>query len=65
MQVLAVSMTKLMVESYIEGIFRNSGEDTCNAEFNLAVNGPVLSKCDKIVIPALNTKFKSSKWGFF
>ena len=74
MQVLSVAMLCNTVESYIESFVsvfechfdsrRNLNEESMTNEFNIAINGPTLSKADGVLTKALNMYFDSTNWRF-
>ena len=46
---------------------RSTNEDTSNEEFKIAVNGPNVSNCDKVVAEAMDLNWgeKGGYWHFF
>ena len=76
LNVQAAAATSVSVESYVESLVstyehhfykaRNPGEDTINAEFNVAVNGPVVNRSERLIKRALDKHFGGrSQWNFF
>ena len=72
----SVAVTEVGVESYVESLvstyehhfpkIRNAVEDTINCEFNIAVNGPIINRSERLIKRALDKLYGGrSRWSFF
>ena len=78
MQAMATAAVKQSCESILESMVsryenhfssnRNMAEESINHEFFVAVNGPSLGRCDKVVEKAMDKYWRSKKqpgWHFY